>query len=570
MTQRIIMILLIIAIVLGGGFYAYSQLIPPPQQEAQGPVYSTKPVTRGDLTVGVDVTGSLNPSSSGSIRAPGSRDYTGQSTQYVITEILAEEGTEVKQGQVIARVEAPGLQTQLDSLESEIKSNKDYLADLTGLPPDRIYEIKAASGITLRAPIDGRVTELSVKEGTEVEQGQIVAKIVDNSTYKITANLYPNEFEQVKKGQRLAVRFSIFDGIYDGYITEINPNALPDGDEENPSRGFVYRITVEGKNPGLVKAGLEAYLGIPSPDNDDTKVQWFSNTAKVDGFAQEEKVLSTATAIPSTVYVEEMDLVKEGDPLVSLSGSDIEDTIQEKLDNIREKERDLSDLLAKAGQTEIRASIDGIIAQWNQQVGEMLSPGDYIGYIFNTSDMSMWVQVDDVDVLMVKQDAPVQVTLDALPGKTFEGKVSQVETMGNAENGIPQFGVYINVKGGPELRPGMQAHAHIDAGSVKNALLVPLEAIFEEDNTPKVEILNKDGTTKVVTVKLGLMNDKVAEVQSGLNEGDQVITGSSADVLPSQHIGSKDTLLPQGNSGDSGNEDNGNDDQNNSSDTNKN
>jgi multidrug efflux pump subunit AcrA (membrane-fusion protein) len=126
----------------------------------------------------------------------------------------------------------------------------------------------------------------------------------------------------------------------------------------------------------------------------------------------------------------------------------------------------------------------------------------------------------------------------------------QVATMGQDVNGIPQFGVDIRVKGGPKLRPGMQAHAYIDAGSAKNVLLVPLEAIFEEDGTPKVEILNKDGTTKVVAVKLGLMNDRVAEVKSGVSEGELVITGSSADLLPSQHIGSQDTLLPQNNNKD--------------------
>ena len=109
----------------------------------------------------------------------------------------------------------------------------------------------------------------------------------------------------------------------------------------------------------------------------------------------------------------------------------------------------------------------------------------------------------------------------------------------------------------------MQAHAFIDAGRAENVLLVPLEAIFEEDNTPKVEILNPDGTTKVVPVKLGLMNHRVAEVKSGVEEGELVITGSSADVLPSQHIGSKDTLLPgQSGSGDGDKEGSGSNDNN--------
>lgn len=72
--------------------------------------------------------------------------------------------------------------------------------------------------------------------------------------------------------------------------------------------------------------------------------------------------------------------------------------------------------------------------------------------------------------------------------------------------------------------------------------------------------MEDDGTPKIVTVELGLMNDRVAEVKSGLTEGQKVITGSTADLLPSQKIQS-DTLLPAGQGdGDDGkgNEGNGN------------
>ena len=57
----------------------------------------------------------------------------------------------------------------------------------------------------------------------------------------------------------------------------------------------------------------------------------------------------------------------------------------------------------------------------------------------------------------------------------------------------------------------------------------------------------------MVHIKVGLMSDRYAEVQNGLVEGDRVITGSSADLLPSEHIQSKDPIVPDsGNDGDSG------------------
>ena len=74
-----------------------------------------------------------------------------------------------------------------------------------------------------------------------------------------------------------------------------------------------------------------------------------------------------------------------------------------------------------------------------------------------------------------------------------------------------------------------------------------------QDGVQKVEVLNPDGTTKAVAVKLGLMNDRFAEVKSGLDEGELVITGSSADLLPSQHIGRKESILPSNNSDDDDN-----------------
>jgi len=549
MAQRILMIALIIVIVIGGGFYAYRELVPPPVEEAQGSIYSTKPVIRGDISVGVEVSGSLNPSRSGSIMAPGGRNYyemTSSNIQYTLVEILAEEGSAVKLGQVIARLAAPELQNQIKKVKSDLDNEKKFLSELTGVPEDRLYEINPAQGVILRAPIDGRVSGLSISEGDEVKQGQLITRIVDDSHFKINAKVYPDEFALIKLNQQLALRFSIFDGIYYGKVTDINPNPIPDGDEEAPSKSFVYWITVEGENPGLVKPGIEVSLGIPNNKNGQS-VFWFANPSKVESFVNEERILSNVEAIATQVHVREMQTVKKGDPIVSLFGSDVQATIEEKLNRIREIESELAELYSKAGQMEVRAPMDGIIASWDTQPGAQINPGDWMGYVFNTNDMSMWVEVDDIDVLMIKHGSPVTVTVDALPGETFEGVVEHVSTMGKDMQGITRFGVDIRVKGGPNLRPGMQARAYIDAGSAKDVLLIPVEAIFEEDGVQKVEVLNPDGTTKAVAVKLGLMNDKYAEVKSGLNEGDLVITGSSADLLPSQHIGTKDSILPSNN-----------------------
>jgi RND family efflux transporter MFP subunit len=227
-----------------------------------------------------------------------------------------------------------------------------------------------------------------------------------------------------------------------------------------------------------------------------------------------------------------------------MAGKEVQQDIENRLEELRRLEADLFDLQSQIELLEVRAPMDGIVASIEKQPGQSLHPGEWFGYIYNTSDMRLWGQVDDVDVLLVQQGAPVQVTVDALPGKVFEGTVEMVDTMGTDHNGITRFGVNIKVVGSVELRPGMQAKAHVEAGSAENVLLVPLESIFEEDGQTKVEILESSGIPKVVSVQLGLMNHRVAEVKSGLEEGQLVITGSTADLLPSQRIKSNDILLP--------------------------
>lgn len=563
MWSRIGMILLIVCLVLGGGYYAFRQLMPPEDQEAAGPVYSTQEVKRGDIKVGVEVSGSLNPSYGGGIQVPGGygADSSGISS-YLVEDVLIKPGDVVKQGQVLVRLAAPDLTVLLDNAGEQLTAEKKSLAGLMGIAVERVEEVDPSKGIILTAPIAGRVMDLEAKEGKEVKPGEIVARIVDDTRFEVIAKLTPGEFASISSKHAAFLNFSqYFSELVPAKIIDINPNPVPESSQElysdqtpnarEESYEFVYWVTLEGKNPGLVRPGMPVSIGFLDQEAakkkpvDPMKIKWIRYNSTVDKYVNEERVLSQAESIVTEVFVHKMEMVKAGQSLVSLSGQDVQDSIREKLDTIREKKMELQKLQAKEGWLEITAPMDGVVADLNRQPGSTVQPGEWLGSIFRASDMRMWVQVDDIDVLQVKQGAPVEVTVDALPGKKFKGEVENVATMGKGENGIARFEVGIKVNGGPELKPGMQANAYINAGSAQNILLVPLEAVFQEDGQNKVEVLQPDGVPKVVPVELGLMNDRLAQVKKGLQEGQQVITGSTADLLPSQKIQS-DTFVPEG------------------------
>jgi len=575
------MIVVILAVVIGGGYYAYQELVPPPEEEVSGPIYSTQPVTRGDISVGVEASGPLNPSSGGGIQVPGGRNYmmdTGGGTSYVIDQILVKEGDVVKQGDLLFQLAAPNLQSQIESKQEELMSAKKLLASLMGVPIDQVEQINPADGIIIRAPIDGRVINLNYAEGETVKQGERVAQIVDDSRFQLTAKLTPGEFEQITKDHRGVLRFPAhFSEAIPAEIVDINPNPIPMSSSElhnelysgngDDQYEFVYWVTLEADNPGLIRPDMEAEIGFVSPEaveNEDEidyhQVNWIRYGSKVEKFVNEKNLLSSAEGIVTQVFVHQMENVKANDPIIALAGQDVREKIMESLNDIRDLKMELQQLKAQKDMLEVKAPIDGVVSHLNGQIGQNVGPGEWLGSIYQTSDMRMWVQVDDMDILLVKQGSPVEVTVDALPDKKFTGEVEQVSTRGTDNNGITRFDVMIKVQGSGELRPGMQAKAYIKAGDAKDVLLIPLEAVFQEDGQNKVEVLQPDGTPKVVTVDLGLMNDRVAEVKSGLEEGDKVITGSTADLLPSQKIQSN-TLLPGQTNDD--NQDNGNE-QNNS------
>ncbi|NLP37413.1 MAG: efflux RND transporter periplasmic adaptor subunit [Firmicutes bacterium] len=573
MLQRLLTILVIVLIVLGGGYYAYQQLIPPSEEEALGPVYATKPVTRGDITVGVEVIGNLNPSSGGGIQVPGSMydAMSGSSITYVISEVLVGEGDVVQQGQLLVKLDAPDLGIKIQNLQSELEAERRLLADLLNVSVAELDMIDPSRGITLQAPIDGRVIDLTVREGESLKQGEIVARVVNDDKFILTAKVVPGELQGINVGDEALLSFSQFSGSVPAKVIDINPHVITERAADlydsvgsaagNDQYVFVHWVTLEGENPGLVQPGMRARIGVAKEDGqplDEYNTRWLRYYAEVEGYAEEERVLSRADAIITRIYVRNMQEVKKGDPLISLAGDDAQATIQEKLKKIRELEQEIQQLYSKVAQTDIVSPMDGIVAYIDAQPGRTVQSGDWLGHIYTATDMRLSTEIDDIDILLVQQGSHVDVTVDAVPGKTFAGEVTHVSTMGRDRDGVTRFYVEIKVTGSGELRPGMQAHGHINAGSAENVLLVPLEAIFEEDGQSKVEVLEEDGSVRLATIRIGLMNDRFAEVKEGLEEGELVITGSTADLLPSQRIQSSDRLLP----GTSGEEDTPSDEKN--------
>ncbi len=146
--------------------------------------------------------------------------------------------------------------------------------------------------------------------------------------------------------------------------------------------------------------------------------------------------------------------------------------------------------------------------------------------IINSSPIAITVNLSEADVNKVNQDNKATVTFDALPGKTFTGKVAGINKTGVVTSGVTNFPATIQLDTAPpEILPNMSASANILVATKNNVLLVPSDAIQNK----KIKILNQN-KIKLVPVETGLSSDTQTEIISGVNEGEEIITGTAVNT----------------------------------------
>ena len=176
----------------------------------------------------------------------------------------------------------------------------------------------------------------------------------------------------------------------------------------------------------------------------------------------------------------------------------------------------------------------------NYKVGDNVDPSSgassgssYMAVIYDMSALEFQMDVHELDISKVQVGQKVEITVDALDGKTYTGYVDTININGTTQNGITNYPVTIRVDGAPEeLYPGMNVSAKIISEEVGNVLCVPVEAV-EDGNLVTVAgpgALSEDGLTVVdftklsqVEVTLGRTDGSYIEITSGLSEGDVVV-----------------------------------------------
>lgn len=208
--------------------------------------------------------------------------------------------------------------------------------------------------------------------------------------------------------------------------------------------------------------------------------------------------------------------------------------------------------------TVIRATMAGQVTGLKAEKGETAIAGTtnlagaVMMVISDLSEMMAEIRVGELDVVKVAVGQPAEVTVDALPGKVFQGRVLTVASSTDRPAGsstsnsqeAQSYKVRILLDGSAQerasLRPGMSARVAVLTAEHKDVLSVSLAAIQDREakagglglltGNRSVVFVVKDGKAAERSITTGLTTRRAAEVLTGLQEGDVVISGPTKQL----------------------------------------
>jgi HlyD family secretion protein len=245
--------------------------------------------------------------------------------------------------------------------------------------------------------------------------------------------------------------------------------------------------------------------------------------------------------------------------------------------SVRSAEASLKELKTNLNRTSITSPMNGIVSLLNVKQGERVvgtiqMAGTEIMRIADYSEIEVQVDVSENDILRIAQNDEAEIEVDAYLDRKFKGRVIQIANTASAAGGLgaalsadqatnflvrilidPTSYADIREKTGREpFRPGMSATVDILTNQVSDVLCVPIQAvttreekvksIVDQEKNPEKEkkaandpireivfVVTRD-TVAVREVKSGIQDDTYIEIKSGLEEGEQIVSGPYSAV----------------------------------------
>ncbi len=392
-------------------------------------------------------------------------------------------------------------------------------------------EINPKTYISIGAEYQGQITDIYVKEGDHVRKGQLLAKVDSTQSAADVA------------AQQAALNSA-----------EADASAAEAGYKAGEDNIATLQATLN-----KTKADLERY------DLDFKRGEQLYKSGLIPKSDYDQRV-AAIEGQKAAMAEDESRIVQARAQLAQLNAQYL--GTQKKIAQAQAALNRTADILKKH---ETTAPIDGLVTYLPVRVGETVVPGvqnSAASTIMTIADMSIVtaeVKIDETDIVNIKLGQTAEITVDAIPNKTFAGHVIEIgntailrstglaaSTSSTSSQEAKDFKVVVAMDNPPdEIRPGLSCATKITTATRKNVTAIPIQALTSRtkgDLIPEKEkpvnpdpatvkankeelqgvfIVSSDGkSVEFRKVDTGITGATEIEVTGGLNVGDQIVTGS--------------------------------------------
>jgi membrane fusion protein (multidrug efflux system) len=196
--------------------------------------------------------------------------------------------------------------------------------------------------------------------------------------------------------------------------------------------------------------------------------------------------------------------------------------------NLKVGEAALALARAKLAKLSIEAPFSGIIGLRSVSVGDYVKEGADMVNLEAIDPLKVDFRVPEIYLSQIRVGQSLQMTLDAVPGKTYEGKVFAINPLVDTAGRAVVIRAQVRNQD-TTLRPGMFARVRLLTHDTQEALVVPEQAIVPQGDEWFVYRV-VDGKAQRAKVEIGQRRDGKAEVMKGLRDGDVVVTAGQLKI----------------------------------------
>ncbi len=380
----------------------------------------------------------------------------------------------------------------------------------------------------------GRVSAVNKGVNDQVEQGHVLAELADNS---LPQSVILAKADLVNARKELDELVNSNTESAEAYkdLLQVEKDLRVARDDRNRwnynnanwTRIYDARQTFldAEEEQKLFQSAYDALADLPADDEERMKAKEELDDARL----KRDKAIRNLNYILGKAYDQQVaeDFAEYEIALARLQDAQREwERVKEgpNKDDIIAAEARVAAAEATVGQGWLESPINGTITRALPKVGDAVEIGDAGFRIDDLSQLSVLVEISEVDINRVAVGQNAELTFDAIGAKIYNGQVTEVSAVGVDSGSGVVFEVSLIIKDPDEqVRPGMTAAVNIVVSEIKDVLVIPNRAI-RINNGQRIVYVLKEGQLVETEIKTGASSDTQSELVDGIvAEGDILV-----------------------------------------------